>query len=290
MASTISQVLELEKLDSNLFRNIYHRENFMGTLFGGQVLAQALMACTRTVDDPHILPHSLHAYFLRAGKSNDPVIYDVEKVRDGRSIKSRRVMARQYGQPIFTMSTSFHEQEPGYEHQEPMPASLPSPEQLLETISPLENDKHFPASNEHSTIFSPLDILPITNIPPESHSLKNAESLFWLRAKEKLSDSIIDHYCTLAFASDLGLLATTLLPHDKTLFDGDIIAASIDHAMWFHSGDFRADEWLLCKTYSPWAGNARGFAHGSIYTREGRLILSTCQEGLIRPSQGSKAV
>ncbi|TVZ39285.1 acyl-CoA thioesterase-2 [Alteromonadaceae bacterium 2753L.S.0a.02] len=282
MSANISQVLELEKLDSNLFRNLHHRENFMGTLFGGQVLAQALMACHRTVDETNALPHSLHGYFLRAGKSNDPVIYDVEKVRDGQSIKSRRVVARQYGHSIFNMSASFHVEETGYHHQIPFP-KVPMPEELLETQSTLSHDYHIPPVTEGGGVMSPFEILAIESDIFDESDNRPAEAMFWMRAKEPLSQNIIDHYCTLAFASDLGLLATTLLPHGVSIISGKIAAASIDHAIWFHSSNFRADDWLLCKTFSPWAGAARGFAHGSIYTRNGELILSTCQEGLIRP-------
>ncbi|WP_018416468.1 acyl-CoA thioesterase [Teredinibacter turnerae] len=284
MATSIGQFLQLEKLDTNLFRNIHHRENFMGTLFGGQVLAQALMACTKTIDDPNLLPHSLHAYFLRAGKSADPVIYDVEMVRDGQSIRSRRAVARQYGKPIFNMSASFHQLEEGYHHQEAMPEGIASPEELLKTANPIVHDHHIPPSDNRAGAFNPLEILPLDGVSCDTTEVRAPRAMFWMRAKERLSDECIEHYCTLAFASDLGLLATTLLPHNTSLFTGEIIAASIDHAMWFHSREFRADDWLLCTTYSPWAGNARGFAHGSIFTRDGRLILSTCQEGLIRPN------
>lgn len=183
MATSIGQFLQLEKLDTNLFRNIHHRENFMGTLFGGQVLAQALMACTKTIDDPNLLPHSLHAYFLRAGKSADPVIYDVETVRDGQSIRSRRAVARQYGKPIFNMSASFHQLEEGYHHQESMPEGIASPEELLKTANPIVHDQHIPPSDNRAGAFNPLEILPLDGVSCDTTEVRAPRAMFWMRAK-----------------------------------------------------------------------------------------------------------
>jgi len=285
MQAELNNILDLEQLDTNLFRNRHHQENFKGIIFGGQVLSQALLCCYRTQDKPEesALPHSLHAYFLRAGKSDIPVIYDVEKVRDGRSITSRRVVARQYGRPIFNMSASFHYPEEGYHHQAPFPSGVPMPEEILAARGPLIHDEHIPAPDGRQTTFNPFSLLPVDADLFSNTNSRPPEALFWIKANESLSNESIVHYCTLAFASDLGLLATTLLPHGVSIFSPSIFAASIDHAMWFHSSEFRADDWLLCRTYSPWAGGARGFAYSSLYTKEGKLILSTAQEGLVRP-------
>ncbi|SMF38977.1 acyl-CoA thioesterase-2 [Alteromonadaceae bacterium Bs31] len=286
MSSELQEIFDLEQLDLNLFRNRHHRENFKGTLFGGQVLSQALFACYKTLDQQRgpALPHSLHAYFLRAGKSDSPVIYDVEKVREGKSIVNRRVVARQYGRPIFNMSVSFHYPEEGFHHQTPFPANTPMPEELIEAGVPMYHGKHVPVPERGVTADNPFDMLPIQQGQFDSSKSLPAEAQFWIRTANTLSDEKIEHYCTLAFASDLGLLATALLPHGVSIFSSDIVAASVDHAMWFHSSEFRADEWLLCHCISPWAGSARGFTHASVFTKSGKLILSSAQEGLIRPA------
>ncbi|WP_236074913.1 acyl-CoA thioesterase [Teredinibacter purpureus] len=284
MQSYLEQILDLEKLDSNLFRNRHHQENFKGTLFGGQVLSQALLACHGTQDDPRgpTLPHSLHAYFLRAGKSDAPVIYDVEKVRDGRSVISRRVVARQFGRPIFNMSASFHYPEEGFHHQTTFPVGIPMPEALLEQRSPPSSEDPLPAPDKGHATTNPFHLLPVDDDLFTSTKVRPAEAYFWIKTREQLSLDKIGHCAVLAFASDLGLLATALLPHGTSIISPDIFPASVDHAMWFHSMDFRADEWLLCHSYSPWAGAGRGFAHSSLFTKEGQLILTTAQEGLIR--------
>lgn len=278
MASTLEQILTLEQLDKNLFRSEQHCKNFRNTLFGGQVLGQALMATYGTVGDE--LPNSLHAYFLRAGNSDTPVIYDVEKVRDGKSFITRRAVARQSGRPIFNLSASFHKPEEGFEHQDAFPEDIPTPETLLsQGKSSNVSAREFGKNNS----FSPFDLLPISAELFSSKEALPPEGYFWIKTAHKLADDPIFHHCALAFASDLGLLATALLPHQATLFDQEIMAASVDHAMWFHNQNFRADEWLLCRTHSPWAGGARGFAIGSIYSRNGNLIATSTQEGLIRP-------
>lgn len=282
MPSSLEDVLQLESLDTNLFRSRHHRENFRNILFGGQVLGQALAAVQNTVDD--VLPHSLHAYFLRPGRSDAPVIYDVESVRDGRSFCSRRLVARQYGQAIFHMTASFHMKEDGYEHQICAPQGIPSPEDILARDSAPVPDPHISSKNAHGELSEiPFQLLPINDSLFSSKDVHEPHTSFWIKTTEKLPNNPALHCSALTFASDLGLLATTLLPHETTLFDTAISVASVDHAMWFHSGDFRADEWMLYQTHSPWAGQARGFAQGRIFTRNGKLIASTTQEGLIRP-------
>lgn len=286
--SSLEEILTLESLDKNLFRSQHHRENFRKTLFGGQVLGQALIAMHQTTNHalPNSpLPNSLHAYFLRSGRSDMPVIYDVESVRDGRSFQSRRAVARQHGRSIFHMSSSFHKQEAGFEHQHEAPQDIPSPEELLAsrnaTIDPHIRQSH---DKHTATLGMPFHLIPIDENILSSNESHPPTMCFWLKTTEKLSDSPILHFSALAFASDLGLLGTALLPHKTNLFDSDIFAASVDHAMWFHCHDFRADEWVLYQTTSPWAGQARGFAQGSLFTRTGKLIASTAQEGLIRPT------
>ncbi|MFL0809252.1 MAG: acyl-CoA thioesterase II [Agarilytica sp.] len=278
MALPVDEILDLEKLDSNLFRSQHHYENFRKTLFGGQVLGQALKAAYETQE--HALPHSFHAYFLRAGSSETPVIYDVENVRDGRSVSSRRVLARQYGRPIVNLSASFHKQEQGYEHQVPYPEHIPCPDELMDQRDQSHlGDKIF---NQKST-FTPFDFLPIDQSLFSKGVIDPPQGYFWLKAKDKLQDnSAISHVCSLAFASDMGLLATALLPHSATIFDENLVVASIDHAMYFHRTDFRVDEWMLCQTQSPWAGSARGFATAHIFNQKHQLIATTFQEGLIR--------
>lgn len=285
MTAPIQQLLDLERLDNNLFRSRYHRENFRKTLFGGQVLSQALMAAYLTREKG--LPHSLHAYFLRAGSSEAPVIYDVENVRDGRSLASRHTVARQFGRPIFNLSASFHIEEPGYHHAEFMPSSVPLPEDILAHRKKTNAPSGVPiGTREPDQSASPFEMVPIEEDLFVSREIRAPDAIYWMKASERLPDEPIFHMCALAFASDIGLLASALLPHDATIFDSTIFAASIDHAMWFHSSNFRADEWVLCKSHSPWAGGARGFSIAHIYTRDGQLIASTAQEGLIRPIAG----
>ncbi len=280
MPMSLERILTLEQLDSNLFRSMEHCENFRKPLFGGQVLGQALMAGFQTVEGD--LPNSLHAYFLRSGSSESPVIYDVEKVRDGRSFTSRRAVARQFGRPIFNLSASFHKPEQGYEHQDPFPENIPQPEEIIAARTSDDKKGYVRELGTHASI-APFEILLVTEELFSSKETHKPEGYFWIKTANRLSDNPIIHHCALAFASDLGLLATALLPHEVTMFDGEIFAASVDHAMWFHRSDFRADEWLLCRTFSPWAGKARGFALGSIFNQKGELIASTAQEGLIRP-------
>ncbi len=282
--SSLTDLLSMEELDSNLFRSRTHCANFKNTLFGGQVLAQALASAFNTVDK--ILPHSLHAYFLQAGSSESPVIYGVENVRDGGSFSSRRIVAWQAGKPIFNMSASFHSNESGFEHQMAFPSDVAMPDEILARNrgkSGIELDAHIPGSKNKSTgKESPFELLAVEPELFHSKDKQTPEALFWIRAQKPLPDDPIYHCCALAFASDFGLLATTLLPHPMTLFAENICAASIDHAMWFHRQNFRVDEWMLYRTYSPWAGGGRGLSHGSIFTMDGTLVATTSQEGLIR--------
>lgn len=277
MDDLITRILDLEQLDTNLFRSRHHCENYRNTLYGGQVLSQALRACALTLDEKTYLPHSLHAYFLRSGSSEKPVIYDVEVVRNGSGIMSRRCVARQYGRPIFNLSCSFHRPEDGFEHQITFPQNIQFPADINRGSPGVFREmKEF----DKTKIQLPFETLNLTCI--DNNEVPKAENYFWIKCKAPLHREKIHHICALAFASDLGLLATAIRPHYQPTFDNNLFAASIDHAMWFHDTSFTFDEWLLCHVESPWAGNGRGFSRCSIFTENKKLIATTSQEGIFR--------
>ncbi len=277
---TLQKTLELEQLETNLFRGSSPSDGWQ-RVFGGQVLGQALMAAMRTVDEPRPV-HSLHGYFLLGGDPAHPIVYDVERTRDGGSFTTRRVKAIQHGRIIFTMSASFHKDEEGYVHQAKMP-DVPAPEglpgvadlmgQMLDKLP--ENMRRYWA-RQHPVDLRPVDISRYLSREPGP-----AVQHIWLRANGTLGDDLKIHAGILAYASDFTLLDTALVPHGKLLFDADVQLASLDHAMWFHR-PFRADEWLLYTQDSPNGSGARGFCRGSVFARDGRLIASVAQEGLIR--------
>jgi acyl-CoA thioesterase-2 len=271
-------LLELEALEVNLFRGD-SRDIGSPQVFGGQVLGQALVAAYRTVEDRAC--HSLHAYFLRRGDFDAPIVYQVDRSRDGHSFTSRRVVAIQHGEQIFHMSCSFQRSEPGVEHSAPMP-DVPPPEQLRELRS-YHEDRLADLPEKVRRMFEfhrPFEFRPVqmpNYIDPEP--LPPAKQV-WFRSIGRIaSDEDWLHRCLLAYVSDYNLLDAATLPHVTSF--AHLQMASIDHAMWFHR-PFRADEWLLYSVDSPSASGARGFARGSIYTRDGRLVASTAQEGLIR--------
>jgi len=278
--SALMSILDLEALEQNLFRGISPKEGWQ-RVYGGQVLGQALVAAVRTVAEPRAV-HSLHGYFLLAGDPTHPIIYEVERTRDGGSFTTRLVKATQHGRAIFTMSVSFHKAEQSFEHQAEMPAvpppeQLPSATQLLtELIDDLPDAMRSYWMRERPIDMRPVDVsryLAREERPPVQH--------IWMRANGVLPDDPKLHQCVLAYASDFTLLDTALIAHGKLLFDSDMQLASLDHALWFHR-PFRADEWLLYAQDSPSAYGARGFCRGSFYTRDGRLVASAAQEGLIR--------
>ncbi|MDZ7923186.1 MAG: thioesterase family protein [Marinagarivorans sp.] len=274
MTSSLCQVLSLEKLEQHRYRAIHHKENFQNSLFGGQVLAQALMAAGSTVTE--LLPHSLHAYFLRAGSSQFPIDYEVSVNRDGRSFSHRTVNALQNGKLIFSLMASFHHPENGYEHSMRWKKDYPMPDPNA-VEGPFEMaSKH---ANLHAEAFE-FSLLS-TNMISDVAAAAGAE--FWMRSQELLPTSPLLQACALAYASDFGLLATSLCEHNASLFKGGVIGASIDHALWFHNYSFNVNNWLLYEMTSPWAGNARGLSTGRIYDMDGTLIASSTQEGLIRP-------
>ena len=251
----------------------------VGRVFGGQVIAQALASAERTVDADRP-PHSLHAYFLRGGSEDFPIEFQVDRQFDGGSFSNRRVVACQQGRPILNLAASFHEREDGFHHQAPMP-EVPGADSLENVPALLRHDDVPQAVRERHKRPSPIEIRPVE----ARHwlSLEAGEPLThsWFRTAGPLDDDPRLHRAALAYASDLTLLGTCTKPHRITWDPGTFMAASLDHAIWFHD-DFRADEWLLYATDSLWAGCARGFNRGRIYTQDGRLVAEVAQEGLIR--------
>jgi acyl-CoA thioesterase-2 len=276
------KVMTLERLELDLFRG-ESRDIGSPQVFGGQVLGQALMAATATVENRVV--NSLHAYFLRRGDFNAPIVYEVDRARDGNHFSTRRIVAIQHGAQIFNMSASFQTAEGGIEHQLTMP-DVPPPEELpnfQEQVRDLL--PHLPANMrralEQKRPFEFRPVHPPSFLKPQkSPPLKH----MWFRAVAKLPDDESLHRCLLAYASDFHLLDTAMMPHALTLVSPQLVIASIDHAMWFHRA-VRVDDWLLYSTDSPSASGARGFARGSVFSRDGRLVASTCQEGLVRVVQ-----
>ncbi len=285
MGSALDELIELlhlERLEVNLFRGLSPDENRQ-RVFGGQVAGQALVAAGRTVE--HGMVHSLHAYFLRPGDPRVPIIYDVDRIRDGRSFTTRRVVAIQHGKAIFNLSASFHVHEDGPEHQYAMPEA-PDPESLptiRERLTP-HADRFPPEFADWIMRDRPIDTRS-ADLPrwldPEP-GVREPEQLVWFRADGRLPDDQLLHDCVVAYASDLTLLDTAVMAHANSWDDDRFMIASLDHAMWFHR-PLKADEWLLYHQRSPSAQAGRGLAEGFIYRRDGALAVTVMQEGLIRP-------
>ncbi len=272
------KLLSLEQIEENLFRG-QSQDLGWGTVFGGQVLGQALSAASQTVP-PERHVHSLHAYFLRPGDVSKAIVYDVDRIRDGSSFTTRRIVAIQAGRPIFNMSASFQKHEPGFEHHEPMP-EVPPPE-ALKTEQQLAVEANWPpAWLARAAAERPFEFRPVQIIDPLRPKALPPRRMNWLRAVSTLPDNPALHYSLLAYASDHHLIATALLPHAVSFVTPGMQIASLDHVMWFHQ-PLRVDDWLLHVMDSPVARGARGLAHGRIYTRTGELVASTAQEGLIR--------
>jgi acyl-CoA thioesterase-2 len=273
-------LLDLEQIEVNIFRGRSPDESVQ-RVFGGQVAGQALVAAGRTVPDDRAV-HSLHAYFIRPGDPAVPIVYTVDRVRDGRSFTTRRVTAIQHGKPIFALSASFHHPEPGIEHAVPMPAA-PPPEQLRPNAERLAEAFGVPLPAHLRD--SPIDMRSVGPMSAEvarDPSLKApAANLVWLRVNGELPDDPLLHVCLMTYISDLTLLDTVLLEQGVSWSDGRTSGASLDHAMWFHR-PFRADRWLLYAQDSPIASGARGLARGEVFTADGDLVVSVVQEGLIR--------
>ncbi|HEY0266809.1 MAG TPA: acyl-CoA thioesterase II [Rhizomicrobium sp.] len=276
-------LLDLETLEENVFRGTSPPERIQ-RVFGGQVLAQALVAATRTVD-PARFCHSFHAYFLRPGDPKVPILYEVDRSRDGASFSVRRVVAIQHGVQIFVLAASFQKAEQGFDHQARMPV-VPPPEALEDEQDLLLRRSDLPPSFLNWVGSErPFETRSVLGRGPASPSgdrpARPALDHIWLKTRGPLPDDPALHRALLAFVSDVSLLDTALLPHGKSIFS-DVQVASLDHAMWFHR-PFRADEWLLYEQDAPSASGARGFNRGAIYTRDGLLVASVVQEGLIRP-------
>jgi len=273
------QQFELERLEVNLFRGV-SRDIGSPQVFGGQVLGQALMAAYATVEGRVV--HSLHAYFLRRGDFNQPIIYNVDRSRDGNSFATRRVTAIQNGAQIFNCSCSFQIPEVGLEHQIPMP-SVPAPEDLAQLPKPTAAQLDMlPAKvRRFFEKDKPFEFRPVQWFDPLVPRAAPPARQIWFRAVGALPDDETLHRCLLAYVSDYNLLDTATMPHGASYLKGDLIMASIDHAIWFHRSP-RVDDWLLYSMDSPSTSGARGFARGCVFSRSGKLIASVAQEGLIR--------
>ncbi|MEA3108534.1 MAG: acyl-CoA thioesterase [Gammaproteobacteria bacterium] len=275
------KVMTLERLELDLFRG-ESRDIGSPQVFGGQVLGQALTAATATVENRMV--HSLHAYFLRRGDFNSPIVYEVDRARDGNHFSTRRVVAIQHGAQIFNMSASFQTDEQGPAHQSTMP-EVPAPEGLPDLVSHYREIMPTlpPGLRRVLEQKRPFEFRPTQ--PPSFLNPEGAtpQRTIWFRAVAPLPDDEALHRCLLAYVSDFHLLDTALMPHGTLTRFKNFVMASIDHAMWFHRS-VRVDDWLLYSTDSPSAGGARGFTRGSLFARDGRLVASTSQEGLIRMS------
>ena len=275
------ETLDLEPIEVNLFRGRSPQVGWQ-RVFGGQVIGQALVAALRTVDDGRPA-HSLHGYFIRPGDPKVPIVYEVDRYRDGASFTTRRVVAIQHGAAILTMAASFHREEQSFEHQVPMPDvpdpdSLPGEKEVLARFA----DRMPENMRRYFTRDRPIELRPAqpmqyieprAGVPPVQN--------VWIRATAALPDDPALHQCVLAYASDMTLLDTSLIPHGRNLFDSTLMLASLDHALWFHR-PFRADDWLLYAQDSPSSSGARSLNRGTIFTRDGRLVATVAQEGLIR--------
>ena len=272
-------LLDLEQLEMNMFRG-RSPETTWQRVFGGQVIGQALVAACRTVDDRP--PHSLHAYFLLPGDPKVPLVYEVDRLRDGKSFSTRRVIAIQHGRPIFSMAASFHSDEEGFEHQAKMP-KVPGPDALPSESEVKQNFMRMMPDpvRRYYERERPIELRPVEFERYLGKKFDDARFNVWIRATGQLPDNPAIHRCVLAYASDMTLLDASLVPHGHSVFEKEIMAASLDHALWIHR-PFRADEWLLYAQDSPNMRGGRGFSRGLIFTQNGQLIASVAQEGLVR--------
>ena len=272
--------LQLERIEQNLFRG-QSQDLGWGAVFGGQVLGQALSAAEQTVPEDRPV-HSLHGYFLRTGDASKPIVYDVDPIRDGRSFTTRRVVAIQNGRAIFNMAASFQVVEDGFEHQAEMPDCLPPEELESERTIARRHIANIPERlREMATCERPIEVRHCEPDNPLKPKPRPPGRCTWYRAIDALPDTPSVHAWMLAYASDFNFLTTSLQPHGVSWLSPKMQVASLDHAMWFHR-PFRMDEWILHVVDSPSARGARGLARGQFFTRDGRLVASTAQEGLIR--------
>ncbi|WP_375690490.1 acyl-CoA thioesterase [Pseudooceanicola sp. LIPI14-2-Ac024] len=276
----LTPILDVETIEENYFRGIATPEG-KGRSFGGQVIAQALSSAIRTVDADRAV-HSLHAYFMRPGDATQPVLYRVERDRDGGSFATRRIVAVQKGKPILNMACSFHVEEPGFAFQDDMP-DVPGPDGLLneEELAEKYRENLHPAHHKFLTRRRPIEVRPCELRPPFVETGPVPRQAAWIRTRHPLPDDPNIHRAALAYSSDLGLIGAALNRAGTGFGRPDMMVASLDHALWLH-GAFRMDEWLLYEMNAPWAGGARGFTRGRIFTQDGRLIADVAQEGLVR--------
>ena len=273
------EILDLEVLEHNLFRGISPQVGWQ-RVYGGLVVGQALMAASRTVEERQV--HSMHGYFLRPGDPAAPIVYEVDRIRDGRSFTTRRVVALQHGRAIFSMAASYQIAEPGFEHQFEMP-EVPTPESLPSEseLKAMFIDKVPENVRRYWERERPIELRFVDLSRYIERTARPPVQNVWFRATGPLPDDPRVHQCVLGYASDMTLLDTSLLAHGRSIFDKDLMLASLDHAIWFHR-PFSADDWLLYAQDSPNTSGARGFNRGSIYSRDGTLVASVAQEGLIR--------
>lgn len=277
----LTTLLALEQLDNWLFVG---QSEALGLrqVFGGQVIAQAIRAAQLTVPTDRI-PHSLHGYFLRPADSQQPIFYETELLRDGKSLSARRINARQQGQDLFTMTASFQGIEQGFCHQQPMPA-CPSPETLAAEQALLSKLKASPINQQFVNVFGserPLDVRPVQAYNPLQGTVTSGHRQMWIKANGVVPEESWLHYALLGYAADVNFLPVALQRHGKGFLEEDMQVATIDHSMWFHR-PIDMNQWLLYDITSPSASNNRGFVRGSFYTRQGELVASTAQEGIIR--------
>ena len=278
-AEELATLLDLECLEVDLYRGAQARTERQ-RVFGGQVAAQAVVAATRSVESRFVL-HSLHSYFLRPGDTTVPIVYDVERIRDGRSFVTRRVSARQHGRPIYYMTANFQIPEPGLEHQDQMP-EVPSPEQGMPLVE-LARSRGPEAAELWEREWAALDIrhVGITGQGLPEDAEHAARARLWIRVDGDLAADPTLQQAAFTYASDLTLLGAALVPHGIHIASPRLQPASLDHTIWFHR-PFRADEWWLYDQFSPFAGGARGLALGRVFSQSGELVATVAQEGLIR--------
>ncbi len=278
--SNLLSLLKLETIEQGIYRG-QSQDLGLRAVFGGQVMGQALSAAQETTDQARHV-HSMHCYFLRPGDPNRPIVYDVECIRDGKSFSTRRTQAIQYGKPIFYMTASFQNEEEGFEHQATMP-DVVGPEDLQPDLVFYQQNAHLIPEKLRSKFIceKPIEFRQVKFQNPFKTEVAEPTKYVWLKANGQMPDDIRIHKYLLAYASDFNFLPTALLPHNASFVQPNIQIATIDHTMWFHR-DFRLDDWLLYAIDSPSAQGSRGLVRGQFFNRQGVLVASTMQEGLVR--------